>query len=73
MPVKFEVKINDKHILDFLLYHGRTRLSGYIGTILAIVTLTLGIIDVANGNPAASLTWFAFAGIIMIFPRTPIT
>ena len=70
MPVKFEVKINDKHILDFLLYHGRTRLSGYIGTILAIVTLTLGIIDVANGNPAASLTWFAFAGIIMIFPRT---
>lgn len=70
MPVRFEVKINEKHILDFLLYHGRTRLSGYIGIVLAIITLTLGIIDVANGNPAASLTWFAFAGILMVFPRT---
>lgn len=70
MSVKFEVKINEKHILDFLLYHGRTRMTGYIGVVLTILTLTLGIIDVANGNPAASLTWFAFAGILMIFPRT---
>lgn len=69
MPVRIEVKINEKHIWDFLLYHGRTRLSGYIGTVLALITFALGIIDVVIGNPAASLTWFAFSGIILFFPR----
>lgn len=69
MPVKFNVKITDKHILDFQLYHGRTKFSSIFGVIAAVVCFGLGVVDVTGGNPADSLIWFVCCGILLIFPR----
>lgn len=69
MSIKFDVKITEKHILDFQLYHGRMSFSGILGVIATIVCFAFGVIDVVGGNPADSLIWFVCAGIILIFPR----
>lgn len=68
MPVKINVKITEKHIFHFQLYHNYTHLSGIIGTIAALGLITLGMIDVINQQVPASLIWFVCGGMLLIFP-----
>ncbi len=69
MSVKFNVKIKEKHIVDFQLYHSRTHFAGIFGFVATFVCLGVGVWDVVNGNIADSFIWFASAGILHFFPR----
>ena len=41
MSVKFEVKMTEKYMYDFFLYNTYTSLSGLLGPILGVVSLTM--------------------------------
>ena len=44
MSVKFEVKMTDKIMYDFLLYHTYTHMSGLLGAMIGVLALGMGII-----------------------------
>ena len=43
MSVKFEVKMTDKIMYDFLLYHTYTHMSGLLGAMIGVLALGMGI------------------------------
>lgn len=71
MSVKFDVKMTDKAMYSFMLYHTYTSLSGIIGVVLGIVTFVLGMRMMSQGdyNPAMILFMITFFFIVF----TPIS
>lgn len=67
MTVKFEVKMTDQAMYDFLLYHNYTHASGLLGAMLGVVCLGLAINNGINGqiSSACILGLMAFIMICM--------
>lgn len=69
MSVKFEVKMTDKIMYDFLLYHTYTHLSGLLGAILGVIALGDTIsLSIAGNSAAATSTFIAAVLLLVVFP-----
>lgn len=69
MSIKFNVKITEKDIVDFQLYHGRTHSAGIISIAATFLCLGLGVWNAAISNISDAIMLFVFAGILYFFPR----
>ena len=54
MSVKFEVKMTDKIMYDFLLYHTYTHMSGLLGAMIGVLALGMGINYMLSGDSMAA-------------------
>ena len=71
MPVKFEVKMTEKYMYDYMLYHNYSHASGILTAIFGVVALGMGIQYVLASNINGSLVWFLVAFMFLIVnPRT---
>ena len=61
MTVKFDVKMTEKAMYDFMLHTTYTSLNGIMGVILGGITLYLGIRQTMNGVYPAAATFFLIA------------
>lgn len=68
MSVKFEVKMTEKIMYDFLLYHNYSHLSGLAGAFLGVVGLWLGIESATAGNVQSAICGFAVAALLLVMP-----
>lgn len=68
MVVKFDVKMTEQSMYDFMMYHSRTHLSGIAGTVVGVISLGLGIFSAVKGDYMFSCLFFVFAAIFLIFP-----
>lgn len=68
MVVKFDVKMTEQSMYDFMMYHSRTHVSGIAGAAVGVVSLGLGIFSVVRGDYMFSCLFFVFAAIFLVFP-----
>ena len=71
MSVKFEVKMTDKNMYDFLLYHTYTHMSGLLGAMIGVLALGMGINYLIAGNSMAAMPAFIFAVLFLVV--TPVS
>ena len=71
MSVKFEVKMTDKIMYDFMLYHTYTHMSGLLGAIIGVISVGLGIKFIAAGDTVSAMPAFIFAILFLIV--TPVS
>lgn len=71
MSVKFNVKMTDKYMYDFMLYHNYSSFSGLLGAIVGVFALGWGINAVRNGDMTSAGLGFMVA--IMFLIATPTT
>ena len=63
MSVKFEVKMTDKIMYDFLLYHTYTHMSGLLGAMIGVLALGMGINYMLSGDSMAAMPAFILAAL----------
>lgn len=66
MTVKFDVKMTEKAMYDFMLHTTYTSLNGIMGVILGGITLYLGIRQTMNGVYPAAATFFLIAIFFLV-------
>ncbi|WP_461810551.1 YcxB family protein [Faecalimonas sp.] len=71
MIVKFNVKMTDKIMYDFLLYHNYTSMTGLVGAILGILLLGVAVMKGAAGDIQTAILFFAIS--IFVLMSTPMT
>lgn len=71
MSVKFDVKMTDKAMYSFMLYHTYTSLSGILGVVFGIVTFVFGMRAISQGAYNSAIIFFMFTFLFIIF--TPIS
>lgn len=67
MNIKFEVKMTDKAMYNFMLYHTYTHFNGIIGAVFGIAMLALGIRAIVQGDINSSMIFFLFAVLFLGF------
>ena len=71
MSVKFNVKMTEKYMYDFMLYHNYTHFSGLLGAIIGVVALGLTISNFISGNTQnAGFTLIVAVLFLVVTPRT---
>lgn len=71
MSIKFEVKMTEKYMYDYMLYHNYSHASGLLTAILGVVALGMGIKYVLASDINGSLIWFLVAIMFLIInPRS---
>ena len=68
--VKFDVKMTEKAMYDFLLYHTYTKVSGMVGVIFGFLMFLFGVKQVAEGQAETSVFFFFLAFFFLVF--TPV-
>lgn len=71
MSVKFEVKMTDKIMYDFMLYHTYTHMSGLLGAIIGVISFGMGIKFIAAGDSGSAMPAFIFAVLFLVV--TPVS
>ena len=71
MSVKFEVKMTDKIMYDFLLYHTYTHMSGLLGAMIGVLALGMGINYMLSGDSMAAMPAFILAALFLVV--TPVS
>lgn len=66
MSVKFKVKMTDKIMYDFMLYHTYTHMSGLLGAIVGVMALGMGIKFITAGDMRSAMPAFMFAILFLI-------
>ena len=66
MSVKFEVKMTDKIMYDFLLYHTYTHMSGLLGAMIGVLALGMGINYMLSGDSMAAMPAFILAALFLV-------
>ena len=69
MSIKFNVKITEKDIVDFQLYHARTHSVGVVSLVAILLCLGLCVWNAVILNIADAMMFFMCAVILYIFPR----
>lgn len=74
MSVKFNVKMTEEYMSDFMLYHNYTHVSGITSVLVGIVALAVAIKYILDGDMQYFCVWL-FCAILMlgINPYTMIT
>lgn len=68
MSVKFEVKMTDKIMYDFMLYHNYSSIGGLLSAIVGCFALGFGIHDMIVGDALWAMPMFVIAAILVIMP-----
>lgn len=68
MVVKFDVKMTEQSMYDFMMYHSRTHLSGIAGAVFGVMSLGAGIFAVVQGDYLFSCMFFIFTAVFLVFP-----
>lgn len=68
MVVKFDVKMTEQSMYDFMMYHSRTHISGIAGAVFGAASLGAGIFATVKGDYMFSCIFFIFAAIFLVFP-----
>lgn len=71
MSVKFNVKMTEKYMYDFMLYHNYSHISGLFGAIVGVFALGIGINSVAKGDMTTAALCFLVAFMFLV--TTPST
>lgn len=71
MSVKFEVKMTDKIMYDFMLYHTYTHMSGLGGAVIGALALGMGLKFIAAGDVNSAMPAFMFAILFLVV--TPVS
>lgn len=71
MSVKFEVKMTDKIMYDFLLYHTYTHMSGLLGAMVGVLALGMGMNYLLAGDSMAAMPAFILAALFLVV--TPVS
>lgn len=66
MSVKIEVKMTEKYMYDFMLYHTYSHLSGILGAVIGVIALGLGISTLLDGEASAAMPMFLVAVLFLI-------
>ncbi len=66
MSVKFKVKMTEKYMYDFMLYHQYMRVSGLLGVIIGVIALGLGISTMMDGEVSAAMPMLLIAVLFLI-------
>lgn len=65
--VKFDVKMTDKAMYDFLLYHTYTKVSGILGVVFGFLMLLFGVRQVAENQLETAVFLFFLAFFFLVF------
>lgn len=68
MSVKFEVKMTDKIMYDFLLHHNYSSLSGLLSAAIGCFAFGFGIHDAVAGDAVWAMPMFFVAFVALILP-----
>lgn len=68
--VKFDVKMTDKAMYDFLLYHTYTKVSGMLGVMFGFLMFLVAFRQLAQKQPETSVFFFFLAFFFLVF--TPV-
>ena len=66
MSVKIEVKMTEKYMYDFMLYHTYSHISGILGVVVGIIALGLGVSTMMKGEASAAMPMFLVAVLFLI-------
>ena len=66
MSVKFNVKMTEKYMFDFMLYHNYTHLSGLISAIFGVLSLWLAIYYVSERDMQYFAIWLMCAVLMLV-------
>lgn len=69
MSVKFNVKITEKDIVDFQLYHARTHMVGIVSLVAILICVGLSVWNAIIMNISDAMMFLVCAGILYFFPR----
>jgi len=67
MPIKFEVKMTDKVMSSFMLYHTYTHAAGIIGMIIGLLSLGMAAYKITTADYSGALLFFIFSFIFVIY------
>lgn len=74
MSVKFDVKMTEEYMCDFVLYHNYTRASGIISAIAGVAAVGVSIRYILDGDMQYFCVWLFCAILLLIVnPHTMIT
>lgn len=68
MSIKLNVKVTEKIMYDFMLYHNYSHLNGIAGAILGALGLWLGLDSMLAGNVQSAVCGFAVALLFLLMP-----
>ena len=71
MSVKFEVKMTEKYMYDFMLYHTYTQFSGLLGGVLGVFGLGLAIHYILKGDTMSAMPFIMVTLLFLVM--TPIS
>lgn len=71
MSVKFEVKMTEKYMYDFMLYHTYTQFSGLLGGVVGVFGLGLSIHYILKGDTMSAMPFMMVALLFLVM--TPIS
>ncbi len=71
MSVKFSVKMTDKYMYDFMLYHNYTHASGLMTAIAGALCLAVFVTKVTDGDIQSAAIWLICAILFLVInPRS---
>ena len=66
MSVKFNVKMTDEYMYDFMLYHNYTHASGLMTAIAGVLCLAVFVTKLMDGEMQACAVWFMCAVLFLV-------
>ena len=66
MPVKFNVKMTEEYMYDFMLYHNYTHMSGLMTAIAGVLSFAVFVQKLMDGDMQACAVWFMCAILFLI-------
>ena len=71
MSVKFNVKMTEEYMSDFMLYHNYTHLSGILGAAIGVAAIGFAVFNFINGDAQkAGLALIMALFFLVVTPRT---
>lgn len=70
MSVKFEVKMTDKYMYDFMLYHNYSHLGGLLGAVVGVLGLGMAIQSLLAGDGQGAMPGLLVALFFLIVTPT---
>ena len=70
MPIEFDIKITDKDMYRFNMYHAYTGFQGIFATIIGIVVLVVAVVTLKKVDMTYTLLYFLFGVIFLVY--TPV-
>lgn len=70
MPIEFDIKITDKDMYKFNMYHAYTGFQGIFATVIGIIVLIVAVATLGKVDTMYTLLYFLFGIIFLVY--TPV-